>query len=189
MSDTERINALVEALLSMQKRYLDSETKVEMLQEQLVHSNKRIDELEAQLQTEKKNREDENWRNRMVIEGYEKTLKKRREALEKAEVEYNEINKVCMEWEEKYYALQEQRSHDKYKMQDEIDYLQELVNEYKKAAEFKDRDVRNCEKELSEIKDLNASHERQIETLERTIEALQKELHYQVRGEDNWLDS
>lgn len=189
MSDTERINALVDALLSMQKRSLDSEAKVEMLQEQLVHSNKRIGDLKAQLQTEKKNREDENWHNRMVIEGLEKTLKKRAEALEKAEEKYNEVNKVCIEWEEKCRSVQDQCSYEIYSMQDGIIYLQKMVNEYKEAAEFKDRNVRNCEKELSEIKDLNSSYERQIESLERTVEALRKELQYKVRGADNWLDS
>lgn len=45
MRDTEHINALIKALLSMQKRYLDSEAKVEMLQEQLAHSNKRMGDL------------------------------------------------------------------------------------------------------------------------------------------------
>ena len=64
-----------------------------------------------------------------------------------------------------------------------------MVNEYKEAAEFKDREVHSCEKELSEIKDLNSSYEHQIDFLERTVEAYDKELQYRVREADNWLDS
>ena len=74
-------------------------------------------------------------------------------------------------------------------MQDEINHLQELVNEYKEAAEFKDREIHNCEKELSEIKDLNSSYEHQIDFLERTVEVYDKELQYRIREADNWLDS
>lgn len=77
MSDTEHINALIKALLSMQKRYLDSETKVEMLQEQLAHSNKRMGDLKEQLQTKKLSQEEEDWHNKTVIEGLKKTLKKK----------------------------------------------------------------------------------------------------------------
>ena len=199
MSEAEHMNALVEALISMQKRCIDSEVKVEMLQKklkdceaivkQLANSDKRVADLEEQLQIEKQNRKEENWHNRMVIEGLEKTLKRRTEALKKAEERYDEINKVCMDWEERFYEIQEKRSHEDYVVQDEINYLQELVDEYKEAAEFKDRDIHSCEKELSEIKDLNSSYERQIEFLERTVEAYEKELQYRVRGADNWLDS
>ena len=167
MSEVEHINALVEALISMQKRYIDSEVKVEMLQEklkdyeaivkQLTNSDKRVADLEEQLQIEKQDRKEENWHNRMVIEGLEKTLKRRTEALKKAEERYNEINKVCMDWEERFYEI----SHEDDTAQDEISYLQGMVNEYKEATE----------------------------SLERTVEALRGELQHRVRGTDNWLDS
>lgn len=85
MRDTEHINALIKALLSMQKRYLDSEAKVEMLQEQLAHSNKRMGDLKEQLQTKKLSQEEEDWHNKTVIEGLKKTLKKKEEELNKAE--------------------------------------------------------------------------------------------------------
>ena len=189
MNDTERINALVEALVSMQKRYLDSETKVEMLQEQLAHTNKRMGDLEEQLQTGKLNQKEEDWHNKTVIEGLKKTLKKKEEELSKAEEKYNDANRVAMEWEEKCHELRDQCSYEIDSMQAGINYLQELVNEYKEAAEFKDREVHNCEKELSEIKDLNSSYEHQIDFLERTAEAYDKELQYRIREADNWLDS
>lgn len=175
MSDTEHINALVEALLSMQKRYLDSETKVEMLQEQLAYTNKRINDLEEQLQVEKQNREVENWHNRTVIDGLKETLKKKREELNKAEERYNEANKITMEWEERFYTLQDQRSHEECSIQDEINYLQELVNEYKEAAEFKDEEIRNCNKLLEEVKFWGSSYESQVKRYERRIESLEME--------------
>ena len=99
MNDAERINALVEALVSMQKRYLDSEAKVEMLQEQLAYTNKRMGDLEEQLQTKKLSQEEEDWHNKTVIEGLKKTLKKKEEELNKAEEKYNDANRVAMEWE------------------------------------------------------------------------------------------
>ena len=94
-----------------------------------------------------------------------------------------------MEQEEKCNELRDQCSYEIYSMQDEINHLQELVNEYKEAAEFKDREVHNCEKELSEIKDLNSSYEHQIDFLERTVEVYDKELQYRIREADNWLGS
>lgn len=112
MSDTEHINALVEALISMQKRYLDSEAKVEMLQEQLTHSNKRMGDLEEQLQTGKLNQKEEDWHNKTVIEGLKKTLKKKEEELNKAEEKYNDANRVAMEWEEKCHELRDQCSYE-----------------------------------------------------------------------------
>ena len=112
MSDTEHINALIKALLSMQKRYLDSEAKVEMLQEQLAHSNKRMGDLKEQLQTKKLSQEEEDWHNKTVIEGLKKTLKKKEEELNKAEEKYNDANRVAMEWEEKCSELQDQCAYE-----------------------------------------------------------------------------
>lgn len=187
MNDTERINALVEALVSMQKRYLDSETKVEMLQEQLAHTNKRMGDLEEQLQTEKLSQKEEDWHNKTVIEGLKKTLKKKEEELNKAEEKYNDANRVAMEWEEKCNELQDQHSYEIDSMQNEINYLQEVVNEYKEAAEFKDKEVHNCEKLLEEVKFWGDSYQSQakryesrIETLEGEKQALQKEIQYWV---------
>ena len=112
INDAERINALVEALVSMQKRYLDSEAKVEMLQEQLTHSNKRMGDLKEQLQTKKLSQKEEDWHNKTVIEGLKKTLKKKEEELNKAEEKYNDANRVAMEWEEKCSELQDQCSYE-----------------------------------------------------------------------------
>lgn len=175
MNDAERINALVEALVSMQKRCPDSETKVEMLQEQLAHSNKRMGDLKEQLQTEKLSQKEEDWHNKTVIEGLKKTLKKKEEELNKTEEKYNEANRIAMEWEEKFYALRDQQSYDIYSMLDEIKYLQELVNEYKEAAEFKDEEIRNCNKLLEEVKFWGSSYESQVKRYEHKVESLEME--------------
>ena len=49
---------------------------------------------------------------RIVIEGLKKTLKKKKEELNKAEEKYNDANRVAMEWEEKCHELRDQCSYE-----------------------------------------------------------------------------